>query len=378
MSSHSQAKPTVVVVGAGVIGLTCALEIANAIGSTTHIAVVASHLPTKDLGNPHYTSPWAGAHFRPFPNIPGNDYLEFEWPLTRATQARFRHLAEHHPESSVKFMQGVEIMENPLPEYTSLGRGYTEELSNFRVLKSDTVSYDYSNKEIAISKEVIERARLVTLYDTWTLNSPKYLQYLYQELVLLGVTFVRQTLLSLSAARELFPYVKHLVNCSGNGLLYNGGFDPLCYPIRGQTLLLRPTEEELKPYVNQTITHQSCDGKWTFIIPRPLNGGLILGGTKQVDDSTPIPKMGDTAQLLQGAHDIFPLLKATEAQIERINVGFRPARKTGFRLETEEEDGVTVIHAYGAGGMGFELSYGVAEEVRRVLVRDFTVTKAKF
>lgn len=45
-------------------------------------------------------------------------------------------------------------------------------------------------------------------------------------------------------------------------------------------------------------------------------------------------------------------------------VGRRPAREGGMRIEIERiADGKTVVHAYGAGGRGFELSVGVAEDV---------------
>lgn len=45
-------------------------------------------------------------------------------------------------------------------------------------------------------------------------------------------------------------------------------------------------------------------------------------------------------------------------------MGRRPAREGGLRLEVEGvADGKTVVHAYGAGGRGFELSVGVAEDV---------------
>ena len=49
------------------------------------------------------------------------------------------------------------------------------------------------------------------------------------------------------------------------------------------------------------------------------------------------------------------------------NVGFRPAREGGFRLETEKIGSKSIIHAYGGGGMGYELSYGVGVEVSEKL-----------
>lgn len=58
-------------------------------------------------------------------------------------------------------------------------------------------------------------------------------------------------------------------------------------------------------------------------------------------------------------------------------VGRRPAREGGFRLEAETIGIVGVdghkrtrnlIHAYGIGGRGVELSWGIAENVARILL----------
>lgn len=58
-------------------------------------------------------------------------------------------------------------------------------------------------------------------------------------------------------------------------------------------------------------------------------------------------------------------------------VGRRPARHGGARLEREEvAPGKTVVHAYGLGGRGYELSWGVAETVAS-LVAGARSTKAR-
>lgn len=59
-------------------------------------------------------------------------------------------------------------------------------------------------------------------------------------------------------------------------------------------------------------------------------------------------------------------------------VGRRPARDGGVRLEVEnldvigldgEDKRVKVIHAYGVGGRGVELSWGIAENATRLLLQ---------
>ncbi|GME93281.1 unnamed protein product [Ambrosiozyma monospora] len=59
-----------------------------------------------------------------------------------------------------------------------------------------------------------------------------------------------------------------------------------------------------------------------------------------------------------------------EVTIVREQVGFRPAREGGIRLELDDEfgkvnagTGVALIHNYGHGGYGYQASYGCAQKV---------------
>ena len=47
--------------------------------------------------------------------------------------------------------------------------------------------------------------------------------------------------------------------------------------------------------------------------------------------------------------------------IIRHGVGLRPVRRQGVRIEKEEIENVTVVHNYGAGGAGYQSSYGCAQ-----------------
>ena len=195
---------------------------------------------------------------------------------------------------------------------------------------------------------------------------------------------------SLKQINDLFPKTQSrtapiIINCTGNGLQYNGGFDPECYPIRGQTLLIKPPPSPQKngtnqkcQYLDKTITYQLKDGSWSFVIPRPLNGGVILGGMKQIGDSFLGINESDTEQLIEMGKKYFPDLMTQDVNVNngkpffeilRVNVGLRPARKTGLRLDVEQYDNKQyVINNYGAGGMGYELSYGAAIKVYEKLM----------
>lgn len=115
---------------------------------------------------------------------------------------------------------------------------------------------------------------------------------------------------------------------------------------------------------------QSKNGEATYIIPRPsLPGMVLVGGTFQ-------PNNWDTSLDFPTAEGIFarakalvPALAAPEARILSHNVGLRPAREGGPRVEAqvvrfpttgtlrpkpteldgEQERELVVVHAYGFG-----------------------------
>lgn len=335
----------VVIVGAGVIGLTSAWLLCE---SGFDVTIVAEHFPNDGL-NPQYTSPWAGAHFRPFPSKSESDKKEVE--LNRRTLSFFKQLSKENPESSVKFVKGIEYFEAPDDYYSSISSGYSEGIDNFKVLEKS---------------ELPNGCVLGTEYDAWVVNSPHYIRFLQQKLMFkYGVKFVRTKLESLKQVQGQFPK-SIIVNASGMGLQYSGDYDPQCFPIRGQTLLVRAPQT--CSYFNKTITHQSKDGLWTFVIPRPLDGGIILGGTKQPNDLLSTPRDADTQSLIERGKKLYPELVINgELDIRGVNVGFRPARNGGSRVELERFGKCNVVHAYGAGGMGYELSYGMAEKVLEIV-----------
>jgi hypothetical protein len=66
---------------------------------------------------------------------------------------------------------------------------------------------------------------------------------------------------------------------------------------------------------------------------------------------------------------MYPAILNKEGKFDVIRdiVGRRPARNGGLRLEAETlPHDKKVIHAYGAAGRGWELSWGIAEEVSKM------------
>lgn len=348
----------IVIVGAGVLGLSAAFAIAENLRAPRQITIVAEHHPNTFQFLPHYTSAWAGAHFRPYPSK--NESERRDYPLARVTLQRFKDLVKSNPESSVRFLEGVEYFEAPDELVTGLAEGYTEGIDNFRVLEKN---------------QLPEGAVFGTAYSSFVLNPPLYLQFLYRRLKFhYDVKFVTAKLSKLLeatsyATKSNGPLV--IINCTGQGLQWDGGYDPKCFGIRGQTLLVNaPSGNGLE---GKTVTHQLKDGNWTFFIPRPFDGGFILGGTKQPNDTRDTPSDEDTKQLVERGAKLFPQLMKVDGNGKRyfdivdVNVGFRPAREGGLNFAVEHHNGNTVINGYGAAGSGYEFSYGIGHKIYEIL-----------
>ncbi|KAJ5488825.1 hypothetical protein N7539_003715 [Penicillium diatomitis] len=368
----------IVVVGAGVIGLSTALLIQENLTSQQSLLLVAKEFPWNSSIN--YASPWAGAHYRP---VPGSSPQALrEAGQAKRTFEHLRSLAVTEPAAGIQMLQGVEHLEVPPVEYMDAQsvRNVYSHLPNFRYLSQN---------------ELPAGVKWGVTYGTYVVNSPVYCAYMLRKFILKG-GFTRQyTLMNIREAFALADNVKTVVNCSGSGF-----DDPKSFIIRGTSAVVFALEldseallEDCTPPfpfqkkiqlltlkkgqtclvrnpVSATITRQGRDGSWSFCIPRPLDGGTVIGGTKQPHDWDPNPSPETRAQLLANAAQWFPFTPESGRQFDVIEdiVGRRPAREGGMRIEVETlETGKNIVHAYGAGGRGFELSRGVAEDATALM-----------
>jgi D-amino-acid oxidase len=154
--------------------------------------------------------------------------------------------------------------------------------------------------------------------------------------------------------------VKLVVNCTGLAAKQFCN-DEAMYSIRGQTLLAR-----IQPSPKQEVLLWDGDDEVTYIVPRPGTDTFILGGTKTANayDAEPTPEI--SKGIIQRCKKL--LGGETEAQFEILaeQVGLRPGRKGGPRVELETviEDGKRwdVVHNYGHAGGGFQGSIGSARK----------------
>ncbi|KAL4783733.1 FAD dependent oxidoreductase [Aspergillus varians] len=326
---------TIVVIGAGVIGLSTALYLQQQLAPSQQILLIARDWPTTTSIN--YASPWAGAHYRPVPGTTPQAIRE-ETQARRAYQ-HFKSEAKV-PGSGVEWVEGIEHLESPPAEYLDKNAltNYTH-LDGFRQLSGS---------------ELPDGVKWGVRYNTFAINSPVYCASMLRRFVLNGGQTKEYTLADPQEAFFLAPNVRTVVNCSGVGFK-----DPKSFIIRGQTCLVRNP-------CSVTLTRQNSDGSWSFCIPRPLSGGTIIGGTKQPHNWDPNPSPEIREKLLSAAAKWFPFTAESggEFDVVRDIVGRRPAREDGMRIEVERVgEGRSIVHGYGAAGRGYEISWGVAEDV---------------
>jgi D-amino-acid oxidase len=127
--------------------------------------------------------------------------------------------------------------------------------------------------------------------------------------------------------------------------------------------------------------------EYTYLIPRPASGLLVLGGINEPFNTSPEPNPASREMFKQRAARICPEL-GTPDQMEWVKdiVGVRSTRNGGYRLERQEGGKVPIVHSYGAcwaavsdqplnwlclpagyNGGGYQASMGAAREVVRLL-----------
>lgn len=217
-------------------------------------------------------------------------------------------------------------------------------------------------------------------YKSFTISVPLYTKWLVSELTsptptLLDVTRagppvdIRRcsTLASLSAVRSIVPSCDLVVNATGVGAGDLADVrDPDVYPIRGQTVLVSVPSFQAPNQGARCVMKLGSPAN--YVIPRARSGQVILGGSFDVRQSSTTPDKALAQTILQEcaklAPEIVPEGKTwREIPVLSHNVGLRPARENGARVELEERRDLTVVHSYGIGPAGYQASFGIAKEV---------------
>lgn len=317
----------VCVVGAGVIGLTCAVRLAEA----GHSVYIVTAQPAAES-----VSAVAAAMWFPYRAFPAERVLA--WSMTSLRV--FESLAED-PATGVAMRYGTQLHRRQNPDLW-----WAAQLTDLTLLGGSELS-----GVIASNPDVIGglRARLPII------ATSRYLSWLEHRCADLGVSTTIARLASLADADPAADAVVLAVGLGARDLLD----DDEVTPIRGQVVRLA------NPGLTDWLLDEDDPTLFCYVIPR--SDDVVCGGTAEVGDTSLDPDAETEAAILARARALVPAL--ADAPIVSRAVGLRPGR-TAVRLE--RCDGLDpaarpVVACYGHGGAGVTMSWGCADEAAELL-----------
>ena len=306
--------PDALVVGAGVVGLTTAIALAEG-GLATRI--LAADPPEQT------TSFVAGAIWGPT-RTSGSPRVH-EW--AHVGLAVLSELAAD-PRTAIRQVSGIEVSAT-----TGAHSQWISILPSSRPLTAAELPDGYASG---------------CRYTAPIVAMPVYLGYLVERFKAAGGSLDIGAPVTALASLDA-PLI---VNCTGigaRGLVP----DPAVVPLRGQVVIVA------NPGIEEFFRAPSDGPDSTYIFPQ--GDYVVLGGTSHEGDWDLAPRPELTRRILQSCAAADPRLRGATILAER--VGLRPYRPE-VRLEAEaRDDGRVLWHNYGHGGAGVTLAWGCAREL---------------
>lgn len=305
----------VLVVGAGVVGLSCAVRLLEA---GHRVDVLARDLPLET------TSAVAAAIWYPYRALPQDRVAAWG----KVGYDVLAGLADD-PDTGVELVVGTEVFRErqPDPWWRDAVPGL--------------------DRETALPDGFV---------DGWTFTTPVvempvHLRWLAARLAALGGSLTRQALSALPEAGAGKGRADVVVDCSGLGARLLAG-DPTVTPVRGQ--VVRLGQVGLRRWWLDPAGP-------TYVVPR--SGDIVVGGTDDEGEWDRAPDPATADGILARATALVPEL--AEAPVLGHRVGLRPVRP-----EVRVERVGDIVHCYGHGGAGVTLAWGTAAEVVGLVAQD--------
>ncbi|MFE5084951.1 FAD-dependent oxidoreductase [Streptomyces mirabilis] len=309
----------VVVVGAGVIGLTSALRLQQ---TGARVAVVTAE-PSAETTSSVAAAVW--------------------YPTRTPFQARVLDWATRtFDEFTCQAADGVPGVVMRPTRMLLRGRAsdvpwWAAALPEVRALRREEVRYPFT-AGWAFTVPSVEMSR--------------YLPWLQERFVTAGGTLIRRRIDALDQAAV---WASVVVNASGLGARSLRG-DAQVRPVRGQVVLVA------NPGLHTSVRDEDNAEGSTYVHPRSTD--IVLGGSFELGQWDTTPSPATAAAILRRCTELLPELAG--APVVGHRVGLRPHRKGGVRLEADARPPGQVkrmVHNYGHGGAGVTLAWGCADAV---------------
>ena len=306
-------RPEILVIGAGISGLTTAVCLAEA-GLAVYVRT--RHLPDAT------TSCAAGAIWGPY--LVDDDRVVAWSDLTRSTLDGLAAEAG----TGVRLVYGLEAGRSPTDP-----PAWAKTLDGFRDCDPRELPEGYASG---------------WWYTAPIIDMPVYLSYLVRRLGEAGVGIAARPVASLAEAVAEAPIT---VNCAGVGARRLVP-DAMVTPTRGQIVVVD------NPGIGSFFVEHEESPEPTYYLPH--GDHLVLGGSAEAGRVDLAPDLAVSAAIRRRCIAVEPAIATARVRAHR--VGLRPSRPT-VRVERTVAGGRHLIHNYGHGGAGVTLSWGCARDV---------------
>jgi len=313
----------ILVLGAGVIGLTTAINLRQE-GHNVDIWAKAI--------SPGTTSDVAAAFWYPYAAFPVE-------AVSRWAQESFGNFAQlaKTPEAGIspttvnKFFQS----EVDTPKWRDAVRDYEE-----------FVTHDHPGYRSGFK------------FATWTIDMTRYMPYLKNTWKELGGRVSFKPLESFDEVPESYSLI---INCTGLGARELAN-DNALIAARGRVVMM-------KPFKNQPREILLDAGDETFAMIVPRANDIVLGGTYEENEEDRANDEKAVEAIIARCSKLCPELAAKKREIIGSACGLRPVR-SAVRLQLEKiSKSRTIIHNYGHGGAGVTLAWGCAQDVAKLVAK---------
>ena len=351
----------ILVLGAGVSGLTTAFCLANA---GFRVSVVA-----RDF-SPRLTSNVAGALWEWPPAVCGyhTDPVSLErskeWCMT--SYARFHDLAQDE-RTGVFLRDVIFFFRYPIQENPDAEAKMNELQQKVRGFRRDAAMI--AEEGVSSAAGMVDAySHVAPMVDTDT-----YMPWLQAQVAALDVEIAQATITEdLRTCQDglLSHYgCDYIVNCTGLGAARIAGED--MYPLRGALVRIKNDGRSF-PVISKaycvSYDERTAEQNIVFIVPRGKDL-VVLGALAEADEwdtSINLQNYPPIREMFRRCKEFLPILEGAELDPgEPVRVGLRPFRKGNVRLGWAP--GTKIIHNYGHGGAGVTFSWGCADEVVTML-----------